>query len=152
MDATTLRAVALVGGALGIASHLGYFIHGEHHMNGTRILLSFLAVPIFLFVTVIRLDDNSSVLAASQVTAIASSSYFSALILSILVYRVFFHPLRNFPGPFSVRLSKLFHTLRIGKESRNNIQADQLHQKYGEFVRLVSSHYSISTRLRCCKV
>jgi tryprostatin B 6-hydroxylase len=121
-------------------------------MNGTRILLSFFAVPVFLFITVFRLDDNKSFLAASQVTAIASGSYFSALITSILVYRVFFHPLRNFPGPFSVRLSKFFHTLLIGKESKNNVLADQLHQQYGEFVRSVSLHYSISTCPRCCEV
>jgi len=151
MDATTLRAVALVGGVLGVASHLGYFIHGEHHMNGIQILLSFSAVTAFLFITVLRLDDEKSILAGSQVTGIASGSYFGALITSILAYRVFFHPLRSFPGPVSVRLSKIFHTLRIGTQSQNNVQADQLHQKYGEFVRLVSILYWIPQALFAVK-
>ncbi|TVY92722.1 Cytochrome P450 monooxygenase [Lachnellula willkommii] len=135
MDAATLEAVALVGAVLGVASHLGYFIHGEHHMQGTRIYLSFFAVTTFLFVSVIRLDGNHSYLAASQTTAAASLSYLSTLTLSILTYRVFFHPLRNFPGPFSAKLSNFSHVFRIFKDSRNFIEVDKLHQEYGEFVR-----------------
>ncbi|TVY16496.1 Cytochrome P450 monooxygenase FCK2 [Lachnellula arida] len=135
MDAATLEAVALVGAVLGVASHLGYFIHGEHHMQGTRIYLSFFAVTTFLFVSVIRLDGNHSYLAASQTTAAASLSYLSTLTLSILTYRAFFHPLRNFPGPFSAKLSNFSHVFRIFKDSRNFVEVDKLHQEYGEFVR-----------------
>ena len=63
MDAATLQAVGLVGAVLGVASHLGYFIHGEHHMHGTRIILSFIAVTTFLFISVLRLDDNHAYIA-----------------------------------------------------------------------------------------
>lgn len=135
MDAATLQAVALVGAVLGVVSHLGYFIHGEHHMHGTRFILSFFAITTFLFVSVIRLDGNHSYTAASQTTAVASISYLSTLTLSILTYRAFFHPLRNFPGPFSAKLSNFSHVFRILKESRNYIEVDKLHQEYGEFVR-----------------
>ncbi|TVY48702.1 Cytochrome P450 monooxygenase [Lachnellula occidentalis] len=135
MDAATLQSVALVGAVLGVASHLGYFIHGEHHMHGTRIILSFFAVTTFLFVSVIRLDGNYSYMAASQTTAVAAVSYLSTLTFSIMTYRTFFHPLRNFPGPFSAKISSFFHVFWNIKESRNHIKVGKLHKQYGDFVR-----------------
>ena len=130
-----MQAVALVGAVMGVASHLGYFIHGEHHMHGMRIILSFITVTILLFISVLRLDGNHSYTGAGLITAIALVSYLSTLTLSILTYRAFFHPLRNFPGPFTAKLSKFAHVFRIAKESRNHVEADKLHKEYGDFVR-----------------
>ncbi|TVY35049.1 Cytochrome P450 monooxygenase [Lachnellula subtilissima] len=75
-------------------------------------------------------------MAASQTTAVASVSFLSTLTLSILTYRAFFHPLRNFPGPFGAKFSGFSHVFRIVKESRNHVEVDKLHKKYGEFVRV----------------
>ncbi len=131
----TLEVVAIVGATLGVASHLGYFIHGEHHMQSTQILAFFLLAPLILFITASRQTFNKSYLEASKITAVATGSYLAALSTSILTYRVFFHPLRNFPGPFTAKLSKVAHFLRIAKNSRNFILADEMLEKYGEFVR-----------------
>jgi hypothetical protein len=132
----TLQVVAIVGATLGVASHLGYFIHGEHHMQSTRILAFFIIVPLVLFVIASRYTDGDPYLEAGKVTAFATGSYFTALSISIVIYRVFFHPLRNFPGPFSARLSKVTHMLQIAKNSRNFSLAEQMFERYGEFVRL----------------
>lgn len=147
MDATTLQTVAVVGGVLGVASHLGYFIHGEHHMHGSRILLSFFTITAFLFMAVLRLAENHYFLAASRITATASASFLGTLTISILTYRVFFHPLRNFPGPFGAKFSKFSHFFLNIKDVRNFQLVDKLHKQYGEFMRsvtpIVSTHFSI---------
>lgn len=135
MAAMAPQVVAIVGTALGVASHLGYFIHGEHHMQVTWIFAFFVTAPLVLFFAAYRYTDSNSHLQAGKITAIATGSYFTALSASILIYRAFFHPLRNFPGPFSARLSKLVHFFRIARTSKNYVLADQMFQKYGEFVR-----------------
>jgi hypothetical protein len=135
MSAMTLEIIAIVGATLGVASHLGYFIHGEHHMQATRILAFFITAPLILFFTTSRYTEGNSYLESTKITAVATGSYFTALSTSTLVYRAFFHPLRKFPGPFSARLSKFVHVFRIAKNSNNYKLADQMFEKYGEFVR-----------------
>jgi cytochrome P450 family 628 len=135
MATITLEFVAIVGATLGVASHLGYFIHGEHHMQSTQILVFFVTAPLALFVTASRYTDGNSYLEAGKFTAVATSSYLTALATSILIYRAFFHRLRNFPGPFTARLSKVTHVFQIAKNSRNYMLAEQMFERYGQFVR-----------------
>ncbi|RDW61326.1 cytochrome P450-14 [Coleophoma crateriformis] len=143
MGTSPLVLAALLGSVFGVTSHLGYFIHGEHHMQSGRILLSFLFGPILIFIGILRLDSSSSAAIAAKLTTITSVSYFTALSLSILTYRIFFHPLRNFPGPFSAKLSKFTHVLRVAKDSDNFRRANELHKKYGEIVRVGPNELSI---------
>jgi cytochrome P450 family 628 len=133
--AVTLDVVGLVGAALGIASHLGYFIHGEHHMQATKITAFFILAPVALFFTVSRYVEDNSYVEAGKIAAVGTASYFTALSTSILIYRVFFHPLRNFPGPFTAKLSKITHVLRIAKSSKNYLLNEEMFEKYGPFVR-----------------
>jgi cytochrome P450 family 628 len=135
MATLKLEVVALVGTALGITSHLGYFIHGEHHMQATRIAAFFFIAPLLLFILTLRDIDGHSYIEAGKTTAVGTASYFTALSTSILIYRAFFHPLRRFPGPFSAKLSKITHVLRIAKDSKNYLLNEQMFYKYGEFVR-----------------
>lgn len=135
MDTSSLETVALIGALLGVSSHLGYFIRGEHHKYGMRILKSFILAPALLFIAVLKYGNEKTYSEARVVTAVASISYFTTLIASILTYRAFFHPLRNFPGPLSLRLSKFSHLCYIARHSRNHIFEDELFNKYGEFVR-----------------
>ncbi|RDW77473.1 cytochrome P450-12 [Coleophoma cylindrospora] len=143
MGTSPAVVAALIGSVFGVTSHLGYFIHGEHHMQSGRILLSFLFGPILIFIGILRLDGSSSTAIAAKLTTITSASYLTALSLSILTYRIFFHPLRNFPGPFSAKLSKLTHVLRVAKHSDSFRRADELHKKYGEIVRVGPNELSI---------
>jgi hypothetical protein len=138
MAAFTLEIIAGVAATLGVASHLGYFIHGEHHMQSTRILVFFVVAPLALFVIASRYTDGNSYLSylsAGKLTIVATGSYLTALTTSILIYRAFFHRLRNFPGPFPAKLSKVAHVVRIAKNFRNYMLAEQMFEKYGEFVR-----------------
>jgi hypothetical protein len=135
MAIMALQLVAVIGAILGLASHLGFFIHGEHHMQTTKITAFFIIAPFVLFAITVRESSGRSYLEASKITAVGTVSYFTALSTSILVYRAFFHPLRNFPGPFSAKLSKITHVFKIAKDSKNYLLNEVMFEKYGEFVR-----------------
>ncbi|PWY96633.1 benzoate 4-monooxygenase cytochrome P450 [Aspergillus sclerotioniger CBS 115572] len=116
--------LALGGGALvGIAIHHGLFIHGEWHVQAPNILLGHLLAFALLHAFL------DSVIFLSIITG-----YLSALISSITIYRVFFHPLRRFPGPLGARITKLWHVWQV-RDSRNYRVLDDLHTQYGDFVR-----------------
>jgi hypothetical protein len=135
MEVPSLPATAVVAAAIGVASHLGYFIRGEHHRQSAKYLAVFTTAPTLLFLALARVTDNASYGLLAITTCVATFSYFTALITSILTYRIFFHPLRRFPGPFSYQLSKLAQVANIAKDSNNYIQAEELRKKYGDIVR-----------------
>lgn len=58
------------------------------------------------------------------------------------LYRSVTSPLKNIPGPWQARFSKLwfFERVRKGKFEEENIL---LHRKYGNIVRVAPDHYSI---------
>jgi hypothetical protein len=135
----SLFSVSLLFASLGLFSHLGYFIYGEHHMQSVRILSAFALGPPTIFSLVLLIGDIP-VFEAIKVTAVALTSFFLALTVSILSYRMWFHPLRHFPGPLLARLAKFTHSLRLLARSDNFAQTDQLHQKFGNIVRQVFPH------------
>jgi hypothetical protein len=137
MEIPSPLTTSVVAAAIGVASHLGYFIHGEHHKVSNRILAVFTVAPFILFYGLLRVTENASSFLLTKTTAVATFSYFTALITSILTYRAFFHPLRNFPGPFSYRLSKLVQVANIAKDSQNYLQSEGLRKQYGDIVRCV---------------
>ncbi|PMD67138.1 cytochrome P450 monooxygenase-like protein [Hyaloscypha bicolor E] len=139
----TPGSLASLGAVLGVSSHLGYFIHGEHHRQAVRLFTVLTTSPVAIFILISKLDEPASITFAAQKTAIAMLSYLASLIASILTYRIFFHPLRHFPGPFTAKLTKLSHVLRLLEKSDNYIQADQLHKEYGDVVRIGPNELSI---------
>jgi hypothetical protein len=139
MAAISPVAMVLVGTISGITSHVGYFIRDEHHMSGPGIIAIAFASPILLFSLILRYAAVESYYQAGMITAYAIGSYVAGLISSILVYRLLFHPLRKFPGPFYLRITKWNHTLLlITKGVQNFRRVDEWHAKYGDIVRYVN--------------
>jgi hypothetical protein len=126
--------LAGLSAGLGVLSHLTYFIHGEHHESAPTLALICIFVPVLLFtgqITYMNADASQAALA----TTVLYMSYFSALWTSMIVYRVFFHKLNKFPGPFLAKVSKLYHTALVIRSMDNYLLLDKWHQKYGPFVR-----------------
>jgi tryprostatin B 6-hydroxylase len=139
MVTISLQATAFVGVILGVTSHLGYFIRGEHHMSGPVILATLFACPTILYTFILRYGDVITSHQAGTLTAVATGSYITALLSSIVVYRLLFHRLGKFPGPLYLRITKWNHTwLLIFKGARNYQRVDEWHAKYGEIVRYVN--------------
>ena len=76
-----------------------------------------------------------------------ASLYLAGLYGSLVVYRIFFNPVKSFPGPFLCKITNLGFSARL-KNSDAHKKVLKLHRKYGHFVRLGSSDLSIPRRPR----
>lgn len=129
---TTLFPV--YGAAAGFLSHWTYFIHGEHHVQAPILLRISLSLPVVVFGGLWHFTNRDWV-SAVGITVQLLGSYYAALWTSILTYRIFFHRLNKFPGPFMFKVSKLWHVFKLAPKSDNYLQLDELHKRYGDFVR-----------------
>lgn len=130
-----VQHVALASAVVGVALHLGYFIRGEHHLESLRLVQLALISPVAVFVAAkyyLAIGDKE----ATQFTIASLVSFYGALFGSIVTYRLFFHRLRNFPGPFWAKATKLYHVSLIARRKNNWLVRDAWHQKYGDIVRI----------------
>lgn len=126
----------------GVALHLLFFKHVEVDKRPVSTAASFIAAYFLVANALPRISSEyESFFWSHTVAFLAWTSLVLSLWTSILVYRAFFHPLKNFPGPFGARLSKLWS---LNKVLETNIRwyrtLDELHQKYGDFVRTGNLH------------
>lgn len=139
-----LLAVTAVSG---VTSHIVFFVHGELDRAAPQILFGLLLAPASILAIFISL--GIPLLEASATTATIWTSFLSGLAISILTYRLFFHPLRKFPGPVLARTTKWWGALKTAGTLQNHYLVRDLHQKYGDFVRIGESPpFSIS----CCYI
>lgn len=136
-DELSAPAGCAVMAAAGVASHLLYFIRGDHNRYAHRWITRALTGIAALAAAVLYLEQYNFARAAI-LTSLFAPSYFAGLYTSIALYRLFFHPLRRFPGPFWARLSNLYHAYLIRK-SDNYLVMQKLHAKYGPIVRTGTS-------------
>ncbi|KAF4454251.1 hypothetical protein F53441_3251 [Fusarium austroafricanum] len=61
--------------------------------------------------------------------------------IGTIIYRLFFHPLANFPGPKLAACSELWY-LRVWISGRYFLQMDEVHRKYGDVVRIATNELS----------
>ncbi|KAF9890803.1 hypothetical protein FE257_005374 [Aspergillus nanangensis] len=128
----------------GITSHLFYFNHGEHHLHVTLYIKAFL-LSLAATTTTLRYYYDYPVSPWSQtllLTTQLAASYLFGLYTSLLIYRIFLHPLRRFPGPFPARLSTLWLSTQLTHNLSTKLHA--YHSQYGLFVRTGSSDLSIA--------
>lgn len=131
---STLIAKGLLSVAVGVAAHLGVFIHGEWHLQAPALALLHISSFVFLWAARLYQTSKQEYLAHYWDIPILFSLYLCGLFGSISTYRLLFHPLRSFPGPRLAALTKLWHAYQC-RDSRNFRVLDRLHHKYGDFVR-----------------
>ncbi|KAI2613387.1 putative benzoate 4-monooxygenase cytochrome P450 [Hypoxylon sp. NC1633] len=68
-------------------------------------------------------------------TCVVASSFNTGLLCSMIIYRLFFHRLRKFPGPIDLKISRFFSALRASKELMYYKELIKLHEEYGDFIR-----------------
>lgn len=126
-----------IAAAAGIASHLCLFRHGEWHMQAPILFKIALALSLSIFGAQLRYGTGFN--SASLTTSLSIIlSYNAALFSSVLLYRRFFHRLRDFPGPTWAGLTKFWHVFHC-LDSQNHLLLEDLHQNYGQFVRTGAS-------------
>lgn len=105
------------GATVGYSTLLGMLLHQifryvEVDNCGWEMVCTYLASLILLAVGLVQFS-NLSVGSALQHTCLAGTMCLTALYVSILVYRAFFHRLHRFPGPFTARLSNLYQYVSL---------------------------------------
>lgn len=126
-----LFAAAVIAGC---TTHLGYFIRQEHHNTTMAIIKSYLVLDVVIAALFLRANAGDWAMGVIK-TAIVTGAYLLGLFGSMGIYRAYIHPLRKFRGPFWARLSNLYHSSLLWKNSDNYRLIYQMHQKYGPIVR-----------------
>lgn len=132
----------LIAVAVGVCLHLGYFQRGEHHMYGLRYLQAFTLLFITLTGT-LKLEYGLSFASSLSITGHIFGWLFVGLYGSLLCYRTIWHPLREFPGPITARISSLWYSTHVTNFDAHK-KALELYNKYGPFVRVGSSDLMIA--------
>ncbi|KAF2737787.1 cytochrome P450 [Polyplosphaeria fusca] len=80
-----------------------------------------------------------------QLATSTAFSFFAILSVTILVYRAFFHPLRDFPGPFPAKLTKFWAVWKTwdSKFAFFKQVHPELRRQYGDYVRTGPREISI---------
>jgi hypothetical protein len=116
----------------GVLAHYLVFIHGQWHLQAPAVVKAHLILGLSVIALEIWNRGNTY---KSYVGALALNfCYLTSLFASIIVYRLYFHRIRYFPGPCMAATSKLWHVWQC-RDSRNHLVLEQLYQKYGKFVR-----------------
>lgn len=126
----TLASLAVV---TGISLHQLVFRHGEWDTSSPSIVVCHL-----LLLLVGSTGAHYGMLQGYSPLLIwkIGGYYLLGLYSSMLVYRGFFHRLRQFPGPFLARLSNFYLTRLSAKNLHLYEEVQALHREYGHFVRV----------------
>ncbi|KAL7929595.1 cytochrome P450 [Trichoderma chlorosporum] len=140
-----LNYTLLTAGAVGVLAHLVYFNRGEHHLAPQRYVfaavVSFLSGALLIRSSVF-FGPNADWISAVILSTKIHACFFEGLYSSLIVYRLFFHPLNKFPGPIGARISTfwlIYHVRTL--DAWRKITA--LHDQYGPYVRIGPSELSV---------
>ncbi|KAI0858813.1 cytochrome P450 [Xylaria cubensis] len=128
-------------GLLGVLSHRLYFMKGEHHMKAPHLFLTWVSVSAFVYgitfvarAQVRATGTQDVVYGPFMTTALLNGAFFAPLFISMIIYRIFEHPLRHYPGPRMAAASKLWHFFNVFRK-QNHLLLEDLQETYGPFIR-----------------
>lgn len=132
-DRVTILCLSL-GMLLGFAVHRLLLIRGEWHIQAPAIIVAHLSA----FFGLLLMRSFTQTTAHDLLSRLLSvhNGYLTGLTFSVVVYRVFLHPLTQagFPGPWYAPISKIWNVW-AARHRKNHLVLHALNQKYGDFVR-----------------
>lgn len=120
--------------ASGIISHLLIFIRGEWHLWTSQIVQVHSLIALSIFAIAYQMQGMNKLVDAAISTLVLCTAYTVTLCTSITIYRIFFHRLKTFRGPFLASVTKFWHVWQC-RTSQNHLVLDQLRETYGNIVR-----------------
>lgn len=130
--AMQLQALAFCSG---VVSHILLFCRSEWDRHSPKIFLAHAILVILTFATFV-LATEYSVTRCFAETISVNSALISGIFSSMIVYRLIFHPLRLFPGPFLARVSSFWAIRGQWPDLNLYVKLQDIHTKYGDFVRI----------------
>ena len=129
----TFCTTVIDGAAAGLFAHHGLFIWGEWHLASPIVVLGHIALGGFVWWYPDR-HNSATLQENTPVCLLFSITYLVTLFSSIIVYRLFFSPLRGFPGPKIAAATKLWHVFKV-RDGTNFKFLEEMREQYGDFVR-----------------
>jgi hypothetical protein len=124
-----------------ISGLLLHVVYNRHEPQVKAFFANFIGLVLLWAIFIEYL--SSSYLKAAVQSLLFLSVHLAVLGLSIASYRLFFHPLRKFPGPLGAKLTKwvdFYHTA----PGKRHEWIPALHEQYGHIVRIGPNELSFS--------
>jgi hypothetical protein len=123
----------------GILLHLSVFRRNDWDRHAPRIFLTFCLAALGAFLCIVvgwRYPLGGALVLAS----VLGCSHLGGLFASMIAYRLFFHPLRSLDGPIGARVSAFWLTKQNIPNMTFYRKSPELHDQYGDFVRVRMLH------------
>ncbi|KAJ3539507.1 hypothetical protein NM208_g5462 [Fusarium decemcellulare] len=132
--------------ASGSILHILLFRRGEWDLHVPTIVQTYAIAPIVIVGGILLAEgkgvDSDAILPAATVLLL-EFVHIVGVFTSIFLYRILFHRLNRFPGPFIARISNFYPTYLRAKNLHLYEEVENLHHKHGDFVRLGPTELSI---------
>ena len=125
-----------LGASFGAVLHLLLFRFGEWDLAGPGLIFYFTSLNALVTGVLLFLGEAGSLQQAFLLATALVSSIVAGIFTSMVVYRVFFHRLRRFPGPFMAQFTNFYATYLSVRRAHLYEEIQALHAKYGDIVRV----------------
>ena len=112
--------------AAGIIAHCGLLIRVEWHLEGPKVMFGHIALGGLAWWFFLR-HESVTISEHIRLCSLVFGSCMISLFSSIVIYRLFFHRLRDFPGPRLAAASKLWHIFKCRHDKSFRISTDKLY-------------------------
>lgn len=133
LPGSSIRGAVAFG--LGVFLHITLFRRGEWDLAIPKVVLIYFLTTVGA-VTWCITQGEDTLINATKGVAWLECYHFIGIGLSMAIYRLYFHRLRSFPGPYLARLSNGYHTWLSAKNLSLYEEMQAIHQQYGDFVRI----------------
>jgi hypothetical protein len=121
----------------GILTHQVIFIRGEWEKHTPLVAKIYVVAELLLCAYLINLIfSNIELYELLQVHFTLSTGYLVGIFGSICTYRLFFHRLRDFPGPLGAKVSGFWSVIVSVPSFKFHQRVQDLHKNHGDFVRI----------------
>lgn len=125
--------------AAGILLHTTVFSrHFEWDRHAPNIL-TFACATFTTTLVIIAISGDVSIKLSVAFTSAVAACFLGGFLCSMIIYRLFLHPVKSFPGPTAARVTSLWVIKQNVPDLKLYIKLRSLHDQYGDFVRIRKS-------------
>ena len=125
--------------AAGILLHTTVFSrHFEWDRHAPNIL-TFACATFTTKLVIIAISGDVSIKLSVAFTSAVAACFLGGFLCSMIIYRLFLHPVKSFPGPTAARVTSLWVIKQNVPDLKLYIKLRSLHDQYGDFVRIRKS-------------
>lgn len=130
-----LRPELILSLIFGVTLHVFVLRRGEWDLAVPKMLATAGAAHLALSLGLV-LRTEADLWSAVKTSSSLVATSILGVYLSMLVYRVAFHRLNRFPGPFLARFSNFYFAGLTLKSHQEYVELQKLHKRYGDVVRI----------------